>query len=84
MALQVIGNGGGTGGANNPNSSSNATANTGGGSGGANDVASGNGGSGVVILRLAIRFIYRNYNRKSDCYYRWFRYNFKIYRKWNL
>tara|TARA_Y100001937_G_C7124090_1_gene334057 strand:- start:563 stop:2338 length:1776 start_codon:yes stop_codon:yes gene_type:complete len=47
------GAGGGTGGADNPNSSSPSPANTGGGSGGANDVSSGNGGSGIVILRLA-------------------------------
>jgi hypothetical protein len=47
------GSGGGTGGANNPNSSSAASANTGGGSGGANDVSSGNGGSGIVFLRVA-------------------------------
>tara|TARA_Y100001937_G_scaffold111635_1_gene158449 strand:+ start:164 stop:1864 length:1701 start_codon:yes stop_codon:yes gene_type:complete len=46
------GDGGGTTGVVNPNSSSSSPANTGGGSGGANDQPSGNGGSGVVILRV--------------------------------
>ena len=45
--------GGGTDGVTNPASSGNSPANSGGGSGGANDNPSGNGGSGVVILRLA-------------------------------
>ena len=46
------GQGGGTDGSINPNPSSSSPANTGGGSGGANDQATGNGGSGVVILRV--------------------------------
>jgi hypothetical protein len=46
--------GGGTDGATtSPNDSASSPANTGGGSGGVNDYASGNGGSGVVILRVA-------------------------------
>jgi len=47
------GSGGGTAGVTNPGASSSAPANTGGGSGGSNDNAGGNGGSGVVILRMA-------------------------------
>jgi len=45
--------GGGTTGVNNPSSSASSPANTGGGSGGANDASTGNGGSGVVILRVS-------------------------------
>jgi len=46
--------GGGTDGATtSPNDSASSPANTGGGSGGVNDYTSGNGGSGVVILRVA-------------------------------
>ena len=47
------GSGGGTAGVQNPASSSPSPANTGGASGGANDVSTGNGGSGVVFLRVA-------------------------------
>jgi len=46
------GDGGGGNGVINPASTSNATSNLGGGSGGANDGTIGNGGSGVVILRV--------------------------------
>jgi len=44
--------GGGTGGVNNPNSSSPSPANSGGGTGGCNDFSTGNGGSGICILRI--------------------------------
>ena len=49
---QPGGLGGGTTGVNNPNSSSSSPANSGGGSGGCNDFSTGNGGSGIVIIRI--------------------------------